>query len=110
MPAPTVRDFKTRVFESAGYCPLASTAVTFLSKPVTTALVVQLLLSNTDVVDRLVTIKDASDNVMFNNTISSGNLYFVEIPQGWRFEGGIKINAAAASVVRYELLGYQLPS
>lgn len=105
MPAPTVRDFQSQKFETAGYAPSSATSVALSS-----VLVVQILLSNTDTVDRLVTLKDGSDNVMYNYTVAAGDLIAIEIPQAWKFSNGVKINAAAANVVRYELLGFYAKS
>lgn len=105
MPATTVRDFSGLAkFERANYAP--SSATTLNSKSV---LLTYIVFSNTDTVDLQVTLKDGDGNVMCNPTVVAGDLYVRELAQGWKFNNGVQINAANPSVVRYELLGYQLP-
>lgn len=103
-PLSAIRNNPSKKFEANGYAPSSATSIA-------TKLVIlyQMILSNTDSTDRSVTIKDGDGNVMFQNTISAGDLYIREIPQGWKFTNGVQINAAAASVVRYELLGWTMP-
>jgi hypothetical protein len=101
-----IRDLPSRVL----YYPatLTTSAVTVTTS---TALVFQIILSNTDIVDQhLVTItnnKSTGAETMFNNYIQPGDPTCYEFPLGWQYDGGIKIQCDEASVVRCEIFGRQ---